>query len=122
MSIFSTKTSTRDNCCFVMKEGNMFFCRHKDCISVHATFVSSERAASFNCKHADECKDAVSPQASYELSCDKIEAYKGDSASKEMLSALLGSKNSMAVVIKYQVFLMLYLVFLQPITPWDIAT
>ena len=100
MSIFSTKTSTRDDRCFVMKEGDMFFCSHKDCISVRATFVSSGRAASFNCKNSDECKDAVPPQASYELSRDKIEAYNGDSASKEMLSALLGSKNSMAVVVK----------------------
>ena len=59
MSIFSAKTSTHDDRCFVMKEGDMYFCSHKDCISVRATFVSSGRAASFNCKHSDECKDAV---------------------------------------------------------------
>ena len=37
------------------------------------------------------CKDAVPPQESFELSCDKIEDYNGDSAFKEMLSTLLGS-------------------------------
>ena len=100
MSIFSTKTSTRDDRCFVMKEGDMFFCSHKDCISVRATFVSSGRAASFSCKHSDECKDAVPPQESFELSRDKIENYNGDNASKKMLTALLGSLNSMTVVVK----------------------
>ena len=40
MSIFSAKTITCDDRCFVMKEGDMFFCSHKDCISLRATFVS----------------------------------------------------------------------------------
>ena len=40
MTIFSMKTSTRDNCSFVMKEGDMFFCGQKDCMSLRATFVS----------------------------------------------------------------------------------
>jgi len=62
MSIFSARTSTRDDRCFVMKEGDMFFCSHKDCMTVRATFVSSGCAASFSCKHSDECKDAVPPQ------------------------------------------------------------
>ena len=100
MSIFSAKTSTRDDRCFVMKEGDMYFCSHKDCITVRATFVSSGRAASFNCKHSDECKDAVPPQETFQLSGDKIEDYNGDNASKEMLTALLGSLNSMTVVVK----------------------
>ena len=100
MSIFSAKTSTRDDRCFVLKEGDIFFCSHKDCMSVRATFVSSGRAASFSCKHSEECKDAIPPQESFELSRDKIEDYNGDSASKEMLTALLGSQNSMAVVVK----------------------
>ena len=41
MSIFSTKTSTRDDRCFVMKKGDMFFYSHKYCISVRA--VSSSK-------------------------------------------------------------------------------
>ena len=84
MSIFSAKTSTRDDRCFVMKEGDMFFCSHKDCISVHATFVSLGSAASFSCKHSDECKDAVPPQESFQLSRDKIENYSGDNDNKEV--------------------------------------
>ena len=123
MSIFSAKTSTHDYRCFDMKQGDMFFCNHKDCISVHATYVSSGCATSFSWKHSDEYKDAVPPQVSIELSCDKIEDYNGDSASKEMLFASLGSQNSMAVVVKVSdLYLMLYLDFFQPITPWDIAT
>ena len=100
MSIFSAKTSTRDDCCFVMKEGDMFFCSHKDCMSVRATFVSSGRAGPFSCKHSDECTDAVPPQESFELSRDKIEDYNGDGSYKEMLTALLASQNSIAAVVK----------------------
>ena len=89
MLIFLAKTSTCDDRCFVLKEGDIFFCSHKDCMSVHVTFVSLGRAVYFSCKHSEECKDAVPPQESFELSCDKIEDYNGDSASKEMLTALL---------------------------------
>ena len=52
--------------------------------------MSSGRAASFSCKHSDECKDAVPDQESFELSHDKIEDYNGDSVSKVMFCALLG--------------------------------
>jgi len=38
------------------------------------------------------------PQDSFQLSCDKIEDYNGQ-CFKEMLSTLLGSQNSMAVVV-----------------------
>ena len=38
MSIFPAKTSTHEDHCFIMKEGNMFLCSHKDCTSVGATF------------------------------------------------------------------------------------
>lgn len=52
--------------------------------------MSSGHAASFSCKHSDECKDPVSDQESFELSHDKIEDYNGHSVSKVMLCALLG--------------------------------
>ena len=99
-TIISTKTSTRDDRCFVLKEGDSVFCTHKDCMNVRASFVSSGRSKDFSCKHSDQCTDAVHAQESFELSAEKIEKYNGDSASKEMLTALLGGKNSMAVVVK----------------------
>ena len=52
-SHFSCKTSTKDDRCFFIKEGESVFCSQKQCMDVRATFVSSGRAANFSCKHAD---------------------------------------------------------------------
>ena len=58
-SHFSRKTSTKDDRCFVIKEGDSVFCSQQQCMDVRATFVSSGLAASSSCKHADLFSDAV---------------------------------------------------------------
>ena len=100
MSLISTKTSTRDDRCFVFKEGDSVFCTHKECMNVRATFVSSGRASDFVCKHADQCRDAVTPQKVFELTTQKIDSYSGDGSSKELLTELLGAESSLAAVVQ----------------------
>ena len=80
--------STKDNCCFVVKEGDSVFCLQQQCMNVQATFVSSGRAANFSYKHADLCSDAVSAFQTFHLSATKIESYNGDSTPKESLSVV----------------------------------
>ena len=58
-SHFSCKTSTKDDRCFVIKEGESVFCTQQQCMDVRATFVSSGRAENFSCKHSDLCSDSV---------------------------------------------------------------
>ena len=58
-SHFSRKTSSKDDRCFVIKEGDSVFCSQQQCMDVRATFVSSGLAASSSCKHADLFSDAV---------------------------------------------------------------
>ena len=56
---FSRKTSTKDDSCFVIKEGHSVFCSQQQSMDVRATFVSSGLAASSSCKHAGLFSDAV---------------------------------------------------------------
>ena len=58
-SHFSRKTSTKDDRCFVIKEGDSVFCSQQQCMDVRATFVSSGLAANSSCKHTDLFSDAV---------------------------------------------------------------
>ena len=88
-SHFSSKTSTKDDRCFVVKEGDSVFYLQQQCIDVQATFVSSGRAANSSCKHADLCSDAASAFQTFNLSAAKIESYNGDSAPKESLSVVI---------------------------------
>ena len=53
---YQPATKKPKSCCpgavvvIATKEGDMFFCSHKDCMSLRATFVSSGRAASYSCR------------------------------------------------------------------------
>ena len=49
--LFSTRTSTRDDRCFVLKEGDFWICLHTECKNLRAMYVSSNRPADFTCSH-----------------------------------------------------------------------
>ena len=85
----SCKTSTKDDCCFVVKEGDSVFYLQQQCIDVQATFVLSGCAANSSCKHADLCLDAASAFQTFHLSAAKIESYNGDNTPKESLSVVI---------------------------------
>ena len=94
----SCKTSTKEDRCFVIKEGESVFCTQQQCMDVRATFVSSGRAENFSCKHFDLCSDSVPAVQTFHLSAEKIDSYNDDSASKESLSALLRADSSLPAV------------------------
>ena len=98
--IFSAKTSSRDDRCFVQQEGETWFCSHNDCKNTRASFVSSGRINAFSCKHSAKCTDAVSVQETYSISLGDIEKYKGDSAAKDSLKSLLTSHGDFPLVVK----------------------
>ena len=98
MSVISTKTSARDDRCFVVKEGDSVFCMHKECMNVRATFVSSPTTQTL---HEHSCilyrRDVqailfantltsaemwLHLKKFFELTTQKIASYNGDSASK----------------------------------------
>ena len=87
-NVFSVQTSTRDDRCFVVQEGNTFLCCHAQCKTSRATFVSSNLTNNFSCSHTKKCKDAVAPDCVLELSNERIEQYQADSSTKEMLLSL----------------------------------
>lgn len=98
MTIYSVKTSTRDDRCFVLKERRAFFCSHKDCLNVRATFVSSGRANDFSCKHSGQWREAAPAQESFQLTSGYIERSNGAISAKEILKRLLGSDNSVLLL------------------------
>ena len=57
-SHFSRKTSTKDDRCFVIKEGDSVFCSQQQYMDERAT-LSSGLAANSSCKHADLFSDTV---------------------------------------------------------------
>ena len=90
--LYSVNTSTRDDRCFVVQEGNIFFCSHQQCKSRRATYVSSEMTSDFVCVHTQKCKEAIAVECVHELSPEMIKAYKGDSSSKELLLSIHESR------------------------------
>ena len=54
--IYSVKTSTRDDRCFVTTDGNVWFCSHESCKVARSVNHNSSRLADFSCDHIDEVK------------------------------------------------------------------
>lgn len=54
--IYSVKTSTRDDRCFVTTDGNIWFCSHESCKIARSVNHNSSRLADFSCGHIDEVK------------------------------------------------------------------
>ena len=89
--IFSVKTSTKDDRCFVIKEGANTICLHRDCKQLRATYSASGQLERFACKHSHAIEQFPSskPINTYDLSENAISTYSGDRSSKESLTALL---------------------------------
>ena len=60
-SIFSASTSTHDDRCIVIKEGNSSMCHHYLCKQKRVILVNSQKAFDFNCSHLESVGDCVSP-------------------------------------------------------------
>ena len=50
-NIYSAKTSSRNDRCLVMKEGQQWICLRANCLRDRAAFVSSGNADGFACNH-----------------------------------------------------------------------
>ena len=99
-NIFSAKTSTRDDRCVVLKEGNSFFCSHHDCKNLRSSFVSSGRTSEFSCKHSSFCMNAENPQETFVVTNEQIDNYNCDSTTKESLRSLISSRGDLPLVVK----------------------
>ena len=49
--LYSLRTSTRDDRCFVYKECDNWICLHSKCKDIRAMYVSSNRTDEFSCQH-----------------------------------------------------------------------
>lgn len=55
-NVFSAKTSSRNDRCLVVREGEEWICLHGNCLKDRATFVSAGNAEGFACKHINLLK------------------------------------------------------------------
>ena len=76
--LFSTRTSTRDDRCFVLKEGDFWICLHTECKNLRAMYVSSNRPADFTCSHIKSVSDSVDASGMFLLTAEKIASYPSD--------------------------------------------
>lgn len=85
--LYSIRTSSRDNRCFVFSEsGHEFWiCLHSDCKDVQTAYVSRDCASEFKCQHINQVPESVSVLDTYNLTAAKIAAYPCDAATKGML-------------------------------------
>ncbi len=56
--IYSVKTSTRDDRCFVTTDGNMWFCSNEGCKVARSVQHNSSRLEKFSCRHIAEIKNS----------------------------------------------------------------
>ena len=82
-------TSSRDDRCFVLKEGNFWICLHPECKNVRAMYVSSDRPAEFVCSHVKLVSECVGVSGRFCLNAEKIASYPSDSETKELLKSLV---------------------------------
>ena len=93
-SIYSTKTSTKDDRCFVVSEGEDIICLHNNCKLLRST-CSATGNIETRCKHVQSIEAIPtameSSETSYWLSEEKINQYAGGKVAKEMLTGLLST-------------------------------
>ena len=53
-NIYSVKTSTKDDRCFVTTDGSLWFCSAENCKLVRSDKLNSSQLANFSCPHIDE--------------------------------------------------------------------
>ena len=90
--IYSVQTSSRDDRCLVVFEGETCWCSLAECKTARATFVASNIAVAFSCAHSKKCNDAVNPQVVYTLEPSMIEIYRGDKSAKEDLTNVVNDR------------------------------
>ena len=57
--LYSVRTSTRDDRCFVYKECDNWICLHSKCKDIRAMYVSSNRTDEFSCQHLKHVAESV---------------------------------------------------------------
>lgn len=87
-SLFSVKTSKRNDRCFIVKESNDLLCCHPTCKDSRAVYMISNRPAEYACAHTDLCDNATSPISSSHLCPANMEAY-ADKGQIECINQLL---------------------------------
>ncbi|KXJ09785.1 HMG domain-containing protein 3 [Exaiptasia diaphana] len=91
-SIYSVKTSSKDDRCFVVKEGKDVICLHNDCKMLRSSRLASGQLEKFICKHVELINStALDPPEVYFLSKSSIDTYSGGESAKSMLMELLKS-------------------------------
>ena len=86
-SIFSASTSTHDDRCIVIKEGNSSMCHHYLCKQKRAILVNSQKAFDFNCSHLESVGDCISPIKVFNDLAD-ISTYPCDDSTRATLQEL----------------------------------
>ncbi|XP_028415288.1 HMG domain-containing protein 3-like [Dendronephthya gigantea] len=89
-SIFSVKTSTKDDRCFVTTDGTMWFCSVEACKIVRSVSHQSSRLANFSCRHVDEAKDCTKTPPVAILKPD-LDKFVGSESLKSSLQSILNS-------------------------------
>ena len=87
--LFSTRTSTRDDRCFVLNEGDFWIFLLTECKHLRAMYVSSNRPADFTCSHIKSVSDRVDASGMFSLTADKNASLPSDSTTKELLKKLV---------------------------------
>ena len=87
--LFSIRTSTRDDRCLVLKEGDFWICLHTECKNLRAMYVSSNRPADFTYSHIKSVSDSVDASGMFSLTAEKIASFPSDSTTKELLKKLV---------------------------------
>ena len=91
INLFSVKSSTKDDRCFVFTEGGRWICLHHDCKALRSTYSASGKLSSFRCKHIDKINASgkTSPKKSLDLTEELIDTYVSGNSTKEALRNLL---------------------------------
>ena len=84
-NLYSVKSSTRDDRCFVFTESGQWICLHQDCKALRSTFSASGKLGSFRCRHIDKIAARsveTSAYESYQLTNKLIDSYVGGNSIK----------------------------------------
>ena len=115
-SIYSIKTSRKDDRCFVTTDGTLWFCSVENCKLARSVQHNSSQLANFTCTHVDQVKSnyqQVLPMAVLSPNLDKFVASE---SLKDSIKELIKNATSCAIEhIAMQVSDTMYCVY-RPIT------
>lgn len=94
-SIYSVRTSTKDDRCFVTTDGTLWFCTVEGCKTTRSVKHNSSQLADFTCPHIDEVKSNCQQSSPVAVFKPDLERFVASESVKKSIKEIMNDGTSM---------------------------